>query len=135
MVAATISKRQLSISPIQNLPRVPQQKQINVSIRRHPPGVSSLCFSQIRGRRLKKGMGMGSRLKMFFCLLFTFALVSSARLSISTPAVSGEEAVWSVKGRSLMSVRLDDYGEASANKGHDPPSARKKGQGNGRKGL
>ncbi|CAN1150788.1 hypothetical protein LINPERPRIM_LOCUS18004 [Linum perenne] len=56
-------------------------------------------------------------------LLLALALLRSARYTFVS--FSEEEAMLS-EGRSLK-VSLADYGETSANKGHDPPSSRVRG--------
>ncbi|CAH8313356.1 unnamed protein product [Eruca vesicaria subsp. sativa] len=64
-------------------------------------------------------MGYSSSSSIVLCLfliIFTCALVSSARLSLS---FSGNEMMV-VRERSLM-VNTNDYGEPSANSRHDPP--------------
>ncbi|XP_034886867.1 protein PSY3 [Populus alba] len=71
-------------------------------------------------------MAFGVRLCL--CLLLVFAVISSARNTIS---FSDNEMVLAVKGRSLK-MTLNDYGEPTANRGHDP-SQRNKNRG-GRRG-
>ncbi|KAL4340173.1 hypothetical protein GQ457_08G001380 [Hibiscus cannabinus] len=71
---------------------------------------------------------MGFEVKLCFFLLFTLAVFSSARNTIS---ISGDEILLAGEGRSLM-MSIDDYNEPSANRGHDPPSRTRGGGGNGR---
>ncbi|CAF1828530.1 unnamed protein product [Brassica oleracea var. botrytis] len=61
-------------------------------------------------------MACSSAVLCLFLIIFTCALVSSARLSLSFP---GNELTV-VRKRSLM-VSTNDYGEPSANSRHDPP--------------
>ncbi|GMI84099.1 hypothetical protein like AT1G07175 [Hibiscus trionum] len=72
---------------------------------------------------------MGFEVKLCFFLLFTLAVFSSARNTIS---ISGDEISSVVEGRFLASI--EDYNEPSANRGHDPPSrtGARGGGGNGR---
>ncbi|XP_024463733.1 protein PSY3 [Populus trichocarpa] len=74
----------------------------------------------------RQKMAFGVRLCL--CLLLVFAVISSARNTIS---FSDNELALAVKGRSLK-MTLNDYGEPMANRGHDP-SQRNKNRG-GRKG-
>nr|GLL42935.1 protein PSY3-like [Ipomoea trifida] len=61
-------------------------------------------------------MGVGFRLCI--CLLFASAIISSS--ARNTISISGDEMlVVEMEGRS-MEMRVDDYGEATANHGHDP---------------
>uniref|UniRef100_A0A6N2L3D4 Uncharacterized protein n=1 Tax=Salix viminalis TaxID=40686 RepID=A0A6N2L3D4_SALVM len=71
-------------------------------------------------------MAFGVRLCL--CLLLVFAVISSARNTIS---FSDNEMASAIKGRSLK-MTLSDYGDPMANSGHDP-SHRVKNWG-GRKG-
>ncbi|KAK8619819.1 hypothetical protein V6N13_066321 [Hibiscus sabdariffa] len=71
---------------------------------------------------------MGFEVKLCFFLLFTLAVFSSARNTIS---ISGDQILLAGEGRSLM-TSIDDYNEPSANRGHDPPSRTGGGGGNGR---
>ncbi|KAM5583206.1 hypothetical protein ABKV19_003221 [Rosa sericea] len=81
-------------------------------------------------------MGFGG-IRLCLSLLLAFAVVSSAsRNTIDPFSVSdNDEMVMTMEGRSLM-ARLDDYGDTTANRGHDPPSASKAKPGKlgGRKG-
>ncbi|XP_019058316.1 PREDICTED: protein PSY3-like [Tarenaya hassleriana] len=71
---------------------------------------------------------MGSAaIRMCVCIFFTFAIISSARLTLSFS--ENEEGM--VKGRSLLLIRTNDYDEPSANGRHDPPGRR---GGGGRRG-
>ncbi|XVE59432.1 hypothetical protein DITRI_Ditri05aG0046200 [Diplodiscus trichospermus] len=71
---------------------------------------------------------MGFGVKLCFFLLFTLAIFSSARNTIS---VSGDqEIVFAAEERSLM-ASIEDYSEPTANRGHDPPS---RSRGGGRRG-
>ncbi|XP_044467938.1 protein PSY3-like [Mangifera indica] len=72
---------------------------------------------------------MALKVRLCLCLLLAFAMLSSARNFIS---LSGNNNIDEVVGRSLMGVSVDDYGEPSANRGHDP-SRNKGGGGGGRK--
>ncbi|CAN1846334.1 hypothetical protein LINPERHAP1_LOCUS38169 [Linum perenne] len=58
-------------------------------------------------------------------LLLALALLCSARYTFVSFSGTYKEAMLS-EGRSLK-VSLADYGETSANKGHDPPSSRVRG--------
>ncbi|XP_022732272.1 protein PSY3-like [Durio zibethinus] len=70
---------------------------------------------------------MGFRLKLCFFILFTLAIFSSARNTIS---LSGVEIVLAMEGRSLT-ASIEDYDEPTANCGHDPPSRARGRGGNG----
>ncbi|KAL3580247.1 hypothetical protein D5086_018082 [Populus alba] len=83
-------------------------------------GALSVCHLE------RQRMAFGVRLCL--CLLLVFAVISSARNTIS---FSDNEMVLAVKGRSLK-MTLNDYGEPTANRGHDP-SQRNKNRG-GRRG-
>ncbi|KAB5520575.1 hypothetical protein DKX38_024894 [Salix brachista] len=72
---------------------------------------------------------MASGVRLCLCLLLVFAVISSARNTISI--FSDNEMDLAMKGRSLK-VTLNDYGDPIANRGHDP-SQRNKNWG-GRKG-
>ncbi|KAB1225625.1 hypothetical protein CJ030_MR6G003730 [Morella rubra] len=68
-------------------------------------------------------MAIGARL--CFCLLLSFAITScSARMGEYALV---NEIMLATEGRSLMAVRVDDYEEPSANRGHDPPKTRARG--------
>ncbi|KAL9404764.1 hypothetical protein Peur_001736 [Populus x canadensis] len=75
-------------------------------------------------------MAFGVRLCL--CLLLVFAVISSARNTIS---FSDNEMALAIKGRSLK-ITLNDYGDPIANRGHDPSQRNKNwgGSGGGRKG-
>ncbi|KAK0603996.1 hypothetical protein LWI29_011012 [Acer saccharum] len=75
-------------------------------------------------------MGFGGRLCL--CLLLVFTIVASVSARINTISFSGNDQMVLMGGRSLK-VSIDDYGEPSANRGHDPPRSRGAG-GNGRRG-
>ncbi|XWS74008.1 hypothetical protein CRYUN_Cryun02cG0178600 [Craigia yunnanensis] len=70
---------------------------------------------------------MGFGVKLCFFLLFTLAIFSSARNTIS---LSGNEIMLAAEGRSLM-ASIEDYSEPMANHGHDPPSRTRTSGGNG----
>ncbi|CAN0854838.1 hypothetical protein LINGRAHAP2_LOCUS6032 [Linum grandiflorum] len=73
-------------------------------------------------------MASSIRVSTFVCvLLLALALVSSARY---TSVSFSEEEMLSEKGRSLK-VSLADYGETSANTGHDPSSSKVRGHHSG----
>ncbi|KAK3206552.1 hypothetical protein Dsin_020598 [Dipteronia sinensis] len=77
-------------------------------------------------------MGFGARLCL--CLLLVFTIVaSSAR--INTISFSENDQMVLMGGRSLK-VSIDDYGEPSASRRHDPPRSRGAGgsSGGGRRG-
>ncbi|KAG6792998.1 hypothetical protein POTOM_002167 [Populus tomentosa] len=76
-------------------------------------------------------MAFGVRLCL--CLLLVFAVISSARITIS---FSDNEMALAIKGRSLKTTTLNDYGDPVANRGHDPSQRNKNwgGSGGGRKG-
>ncbi|KAJ4725564.1 Alternative NAD(P)H dehydrogenase [Melia azedarach] len=80
-------------------------------------------------------MGLGFRLCL--CLLLAFAVISSARNTVFLSAGKDHHDEMGIGigmgGRSFMASSLDDYGEPSANRGHDPPSRGGRG-GGGRKG-
>ncbi|KAL5748105.1 hypothetical protein ACOSP7_025140 [Xanthoceras sorbifolium] len=74
---------------------------------------------------------MGFEARLWLSFLLILAIVSSSGSArINVVSLSGKEMVL-MGGRSLK-VNLDDYGEPSANRGHDPPRSR--GVGGGRKG-
>ncbi|KAK3441994.1 hypothetical protein EUGRSUZ_B02245 [Eucalyptus grandis] len=80
-------------------------------------------------------MSFRGRLGLCFCLLVVLLLQDSAT-TLSLGIASGYEDKGMVEGRSLR-VRVNDYEDPSANRGHDPPTpAGKVGNGNrgGRKG-
>ncbi|KAJ4725563.1 Alternative NAD(P)H dehydrogenase [Melia azedarach] len=79
-------------------------------------------------------MGLGFRLCL--CLLLAFAVISSARNTVFLSGKDHHDEMGigiGMGGRSFMASSLDDYGEPSANRGHDPPSRGGRG-GGGRKG-
>ncbi|KAK2640717.1 hypothetical protein Ddye_022480 [Dipteronia dyeriana] len=79
---------------------------------------------------------MGFAARLCLCLLLVFTIVASASARTSTISFSGNDQMVLVGGRSLK-VLIDDYGEPSANRGHDPPRSRGAGgsSGGGRKSL
>ncbi|CAL5333325.1 unnamed protein product [Camellia sinensis] len=75
---------------------------------------------------------MGVGLRLWLCLLFCFAILSSARNTISLSEDKVAMVVEAMEGRSLT-MNLNDYNEASANSQHNPKT--KGGGGGGRKTL
>ncbi|KAK9280227.1 hypothetical protein L1049_013914 [Liquidambar formosana] len=75
---------------------------------------------------------MGLRLPLCWCLVFAFALAIAASSARNTFSLPGDEMMMvATAGRSLK-VSTDDYGDPSANRGHDPRN-RVGGSGGGRK--
>ncbi|ESW18770.1 hypothetical protein PHAVU_006G068900 [Phaseolus vulgaris] len=68
-------------------------------------------------------MAFGTPSPLSFCFFFFFLLTfftlcsSTAR---NPTFFSNEDEAWSMVGRSLKTVNLEDYGEPTANSGHDP---------------
>ncbi|KAI3526257.1 hypothetical protein L1887_05503 [Cichorium endivia] len=56
--------------------------------------------------------------RMWWCAAVLALLMSACLAAGNTDFTSGEKTRW-IK-RKLLGMRLDDYGEPSANKGHDP---------------
>ncbi|KAJ6964823.1 protein PSY3-like [Populus alba x Populus x berolinensis] len=73
-------------------------------------------------------MAFGVRLCL--CLLLVFSVISSARITIS---FSDNEMALAIKGRSLKTTTLNDYGDPVANRGHDPSQRNKNWGGSGRR--
>ncbi|CAL1402325.1 unnamed protein product [Linum trigynum] len=69
------------------------------------------------------------RLSTFVLLLLALSLLlpllSSARY---TTLSFSEDAITVVEGRALMKLSLTDYGEPSANQGHDPSQSKSRGR-------
>ncbi|KAF3454259.1 hypothetical protein FNV43_RR04706 [Rhamnella rubrinervis] len=66
-------------------------------------------------------MAYGGQL-LCLCALLSYALVfCSARNTIFPHSAPDQEMRMGMKERSLL-VMTNDYGEATANRGHDPPS-------------
>ncbi|CAH2038692.1 unnamed protein product [Thlaspi arvense] len=72
-------------------------------------------------------MGYCSAIRLCLCIFFALSIVSSGRLSFSF----SENEKMVARGRSLMMVSTDDYGEPAANARHNPPGGR---HGGGRRG-
>ncbi|CAI0540718.1 unnamed protein product [Linum tenue] len=77
------------------------------------------------------------RLSTFVLLLLALSLLlpllSSARYTYTTLSFS-EDALTVVEGRALMKLSLTDYGEPSANQGHDPSQSKSRGRANDNQG-
>ncbi|KAI4305290.1 hypothetical protein L6164_028662 [Bauhinia variegata] len=74
---------------------------------------------------------MAFQIRFCFCILFAFFLVCSARNTILFS--DDDEGSANIVGRSLK-MSLEDYGEPTANRGHDPSRNRNGAGWGGRRG-